>query len=196
MSWRYQVDYENDPNNIIKDGGGIDNLRSPTYEFSMNPADPIYIDDNGVWILQIRFGVPFTLLAADSLALGIDAYRLELFEKYNDLDDVDVAFDLTTMQLGNAWTSVIARDATDCIQERTMKGKYHYFTQVRVPPDHGRKCSGDYPGEKAQLALDDFSAESSTLDEPFVKNYFLGILYPSGEVYPPPSGLKRYVAGR
>ncbi len=191
MSWRYQVDYENDPDNIIKDGGGIDNIRSPTYRFSTNSTDPVYIDDNGVWILKIRFGVPFQLLAADSLALGVEAYRQYLFEElYQDWDAVDEAFRLTTMQLGNGWTTVIARDATDCIIARAQKGKYHYFTHVRVPPDHGRQCFDDYPGEKAQLALNDFAAESAQ----FVKNFYLGILYPSGEIYPLPPGAWRRVA--
>jgi hypothetical protein len=195
MSWRYQVDYENDPNNIIKDGGGIDNLRSPTYFFSTNPDDPVYVDDNGVWVLQIRFGVPFALLSAASLAEGIDAYREELFLKYDDWDAVDRAFELTTLQLGRAWASVIARDVTDC-DARLEKGKYHYYTRVRVPPNHGLACNDAYDGEEAQLILNDFGAESAEVDDPFVKYYFLGILYPNGDVYPPPTGGKRHFAGR
>jgi hypothetical protein len=34
------------------------------------------------------------------------------------------------------------------------------------------------------MILNDFAAVSSSLDDPFVKNFFLGIEYPNGDVYP------------
>jgi len=190
MSWRYQVDYEKDTNNVIKDGGGIDDIDSPTYDYSTNPADPVYIDDNGTWILQVRFGVPFIFLTAGSVDSAVVKYKRDLFVKYNDWDKVDEAFDLTTMQLGNGYTTVIARDATSCaIDQRSQKGKYHYFTSLRVPPVPGppdgayrRLCFETFEGEKGQLVLDDFGRES----EAFRKDFFLGVRFANGEIYPPP----------
>jgi hypothetical protein len=183
MSWRYQVDYENDDGNVIRDGGGFDVLQWSTSHFSTDPEDPIYIDENGVWVLQIRLAVPFALLVGDSRDAAVETYREELYLLYNDWEDVDRAFELTTMQLGRASASVIARDASDC-DARIQKGKYHYFRHVRVPVEHGRVCNDFYEGEENQLILNDFSAESSSLVDPFVKHYFLGIEYPNGDIYP------------
>jgi hypothetical protein len=189
MSWRYQVDYERDQFNVIKDGGGIDDLNSPTYVFTNDSNDPIYVDDNGVWIMRIKFGAPFTFLS-----LGEQAYRDELFTKYDDWDKVARAFDLTTMQLGNGTMSVIALDVAACVavgspgRDRTMKGKYHYFTQVRFPPPPGngyrRKCFESFTGEKGQLVLNDFGAESSTVADSFIKPFYLKLITTNGEIFP------------
>ncbi|MCP4144150.1 MAG: hypothetical protein GY752_02560 [bacterium] len=70
-SWRFEVRSEHDPDNVLNDGGLIDNITAVTTEAENwthvddNPRVPIVIDEDGVWRARIDVFVP-NILAATS----------------------------------------------------------------------------------------------------------------------------------
>ena len=186
MSWRYQVDFDRDEFNVIKDGGGNDNLAAPTYEYSPFPSSDVYVDDStGVWILKVRVGIP-----TDLLMLGPTFYLEQLLTHHGGSgDDAQEAFELTTMQLGDGHVTVIARDVTECGTGTVNNGKYNYYAEVRfpTPPEYApwlRKCDGPLEDPEhhvvESLVLNDFGAESEEL----VKYFCLRLFTLTGEAYP------------
>ena len=186
MSWRYAIVGENDSNNNIRDGAGADNLNLlfPTRQFSRDSSDPIYIDDDGVWILTIRFFVPFFLLLN-----GSQAYWDLLFAQYLDTELTDRAFALSTIQLGAYESKFVARDASNDAW-RPDNSIYHYYRGVRPPllegqgnplSPHLHRKSGDiYDNELGHLLLDFYAFESPE----FVKRFHLKVLSDTGELFP------------
>jgi hypothetical protein len=74
-AWYYQVDYAGDQGNVIRDGGGIDYIRSLSgFNIDTNNPDPrtsdlfIVVDEalpyRGVWGITVTVGVPLFLQAA------------------------------------------------------------------------------------------------------------------------------------
>jgi hypothetical protein len=184
MSWKYEITYAADgpQGNIIRDGGGADNLLFPTRNFSRtNPDAPIYIDDSGVWIMKVRFFAPLQLVRS-----GRDAYWQSLYDFYNDTDMADEAFALTTIQLGDTKITVKARDASNC-DWRSDAAEYHYYRGVRPPSVNCpapqvhclRKCDESYANELGRLDLDLYAFES----EKFIKHYRVKVVTPTG-VFP------------
>jgi hypothetical protein len=191
MSWRYQITYENDPSNLIKDGGGNDNLQTPTFRFYTASADSsIYVDEDGVWIFKVRFFVPYDLLLS-----GSEGYVQQLYTKYvtagsdHPQEDADLAFALTTKQLGQTQATVIARDVSNC-DWRPDNGEYHVYAGVRPPqlgpqgitPHYQRKCNQAFEREVRRLPLTTFGRriESHT----FTKRYLIKVLTNTGEIFP------------
>jgi hypothetical protein len=184
MSWKYQITYAADgpQGNIIRDGGGADNLLFATRNFSRtDPNAPIYIDDSGVWIMKVRFFAPTQLVTQ-----GRDAFWQWLYNKYNDTQLADRAFALTTVQLGDTKITVKARDASNC-EYRNGAAEYHYYRGVRppsvsCPPPQVhclRKCDEGYANELGRLDLDLYAFES----EAFTKHYRVKVVTPTG-VFP------------
>ncbi len=76
-AWRYQVDYAQDAGNLIRDGGGADNIAflSGFDVFSNNPdpqlsdlyieTDPALGGARGAWVVRVRVAVPSQLLLAN-----------------------------------------------------------------------------------------------------------------------------------
>jgi hypothetical protein len=184
MSWSYEVVYDvGDPGNLIRDGAGSDNILFPTRQFStVSAEDPIYVDENGVWIFSFRFFVPLVLHAG-----GPEAFWNSLFALYGNTQDADLAFHLTTIQLGPTTARVRARDVSNC-DYRPDNAEYRYYRGARPPriPNQGivpnlhRKCDASYTGQLGVLALDDFGFESSI----FTKKYQVKVLLANGTIYP------------
>jgi hypothetical protein len=193
MSWRYEINHEGDPRNIIREGGGVDDLASPLYDFSTtDPNYPVFVDDNGVWIFTLEFFVPQELAFQ-----GAETLFDTLLVRHNySVDEANAAFDLITVFLGDASVTVVARDATNCLrveaplQARNTKGKYHYYAEVRTPTvQFGRHCDLTYTSgsedpvqvtDLQQLALEDFGYESQV----FTKYFKIQVKTVGGDIYP------------
>ena len=155
MAWRYQVDYDCDPFNLIKDGGGNDDLLVPTLG---EPADGVGLDIDpatGLWRLQVEVAVP------DLLFNGPDQYLLLLtfLHADNDPELAQAIFDATTRQFGDGTIRAIAMDQTDCGILPPRPARYHYFSGVRpsvssLPAGQTwRDCNLFVPGIKGSLTL-------------------------------------------
>jgi hypothetical protein len=185
MAWTYQMDYENDPMNIILDGGGNDRFGSFTENFStVNPSlSDVYVDSQGVWFLRIRVAVP-VLMALQ----GPQSYFQALLAQYEGDDDAARdAWDLTTKQIGYGTVTVMATDQPTCGESpRFDGGKYWYYDGVRVPQNHARRnCTDSSSPGWNSLPMDVFRNFSEVL----VKQFRFGVQTGSeGDYYggPPP----------
>jgi hypothetical protein len=185
MAWSYQVDYDNDPINQIKDGGGIDRFGSFTEEFATaNPSgSDVYVDSQGVWFVRVTVAVPQLL----ALAGPAGYFGFLLNNVYGgDEDAARRAWELTTKQLGGGRITAMATDQSTC-NARFTNGKYYYYRGVRVPSNHpGRRCSAGGAAEfiQGELLLENFRAFSDTL----VKEYHFTLQTPTGDYDggPPP----------
>ncbi|PID78645.1 hypothetical protein CSB20_14095 [bacterium DOLZORAL124_64_63] len=170
MAWRYQVDNECDPGNSILDGGGVDNLSSPTWGY--NSTDP-YIDvspTDGIWTLDVNIMVPERLMTFPSL---------ETFELVVRTTDTGGDQDLSTRiiktllrQFGDGLVSAIALDQGQCGLAPTRPAKYHIFKDVRPPAqslnpgETWRDCSpGNYVSDiYSSLRLDRATMDSAVYE--------------------------------
>lgn len=176
LSWRYKiVSHRDSLANVIREGGGSDDLTQVSYTF--NDSYAANYDNNGVWKLQVEVFAPQLLLQA-----GADVYRGFLASQHPDwtADTVDRAVDLTTRQLGLNTARVVVRDATSSIY-RPDRCAYAYYNGLRVATNHNEGCDvvpGD--GVAARLRFNDFCLESET----FTKQYLVKAYTPLGTVYP------------
>ncbi|MFO7654103.1 MAG: hypothetical protein R6X25_09810 [Candidatus Krumholzibacteriia bacterium] len=183
MAWTYQVDYERDLINQIRDGEqgafdtpdeptGIDNfgIGSWTNEFGTLPNNRIYIDSTGIWYITVDVYVPQTLLYQ-----GPETWWIELLGNQSlDHETRVKIWNLATLQLGEAKVRALATDQGNC-QQRNTAGKYYYYQGTRIPERYnpGRNCN---PGEAApfvlgELLLEDFRANS----EGVAKHFRIGV---------------------
>jgi len=108
LGWRYQVDYAADPYNLIRDGGGFDDITGSTW----GAADGLDIDPlSGLWRMTVKIAVPTQLLN-----LGPDVYRQILLFTVAEQDPaaVDLIFDQTTRQFSTGKIRALALDQTEC----------------------------------------------------------------------------------
>ncbi len=180
-AWAYEIVAERDPANAFRDGYGNDDFREPTTKYwlrnSPTLSEPVVIDDDGVWIVRVKFFVPFLLLTN-----GEETYRTYLQAVYGPVSGLNV-FDLTTGQLGVTLGRFQARDANNC-RDYPERSSYHYYTNVRVPVVHGMDCNLAYgpPGAEAgRLPLEFFAAASGT----FQKTWDLKVVPMTGPIFPP-----------
>ena len=166
--WRYQVDYEGDEDNIIRDGGGIDFLGSLSgFDITTNDPDPrtsdlfIFQDEGlpyrGAWGIRVTVAVPQILQLAGPAAYWAYLRSPVLYDAPHSPPDgsppAEVcawqqdpavqrayrAWQLTTMQFTPGTVQAIASDASQCNWRRDSN-MYHYYEGVRVPPTHGWRC--------------------------------------------------------
>jgi hypothetical protein len=177
QSWRYKiVSHRDSLTNVIREGGGSDDLTQVSYTFNDAYADNY--DDNGVWRLRVEVFVPEWLLN-----LGDVAYRGFLASQHPEWtsDLLDRAVDLTTRQLGLNTAQIVVRDATSSLY-RDDRCAYAYYNGLRVSTPHNEGCEvtpGD--GVAARLRFNDFCLESATFTKKFIIKAYTQI----GSVYPP-----------
>ncbi|MHB8078655.1 MAG: hypothetical protein ACYDIE_05305 [Candidatus Krumholzibacteriia bacterium] len=164
MSWNYQIVGERDPGNVIQEGGGKDDINFTTFPWALynplaTPPQPIAIDEDGVWMLRVKFFVPELMMLA-----GDAAYRTFLQYRYPNWQDV---YSLTTRQFGLTTVQVRANDASTCDANKE-RSRYFYYTKLRVPENHGLLCDGDYPGVAGSIRLADFMRSSAKSTKQFV----------------------------
>jgi len=128
MGWRYQVDYDCDPYNQIKDGGGNDGLNDPTYG-TLTITDPgLKIDAaTGIWKVSVDIGVPEFLITS-----GEEVYRFILLSMVgNDQELADDLFKKSVRQTGGGTIQAVALDQTKFGFKPTRPSRYNIFSQVR-----------------------------------------------------------------
>ncbi len=176
MSWNYEIQSDSDARNALAEGAGVDNILVTTYRWALfdplaAPPQPIAVDDDGVWLLRVKFFVPSIALTAGNVA-----YLNYLRNQYANYEDI---YRLTTLQLGPTRASFIANDASDCTWN-SERSRFHYYTQVRVPEVHGLSCTADYVGQGGTIQLKDFAFSSPRFDKRFV----LKVVPNFGEIFP------------
>lgn len=129
MGVRYQVDYECDPYNQIQDGGGNDDIRTPTWGINSGETgieiDPV----SGLWRLFVDVAVPRNLMI-----LGPDAYRDVALRFLVGIEDPELrerVFHDTTKQFGLGNIRTVALDQTQCGLLPVRPARYNFFRYVR-----------------------------------------------------------------
>ncbi len=178
MAWAYQVDYVCDPFNQIRDGGGNDDIKEPTWGKSSSRSgleiDPV----TGLWKISIDVAVP-----SDLMTLGPVLYR-DLYLQYTvGIDDPETrerVLNDTTKQFGKGHVQAIALDQTQCGFSPPRPATYNFFRHVRPSVaelatgrtwrDCDLKTSGQVP--EIQLNMDISPGAMPSLDEEPVSQYF------------------------
>lgn len=186
-AWKYEINYQGDGQNIIKDGGGNDDIRFLSgFPINSNLPDPtrssLYIDPvTGVWAIRVKVAVPEILLAD-----GPQAYWDDLLARFGcpapppagssqqdtltwQMDpDVLLAYEtyrLTMMQLTPGTVDAIAADQS----RNAWRGNsncFYWFPEVRTPTllnVEQRTCTS-WPANipiQGTLSLSDFIAYSN-----------------------------------
>ncbi len=133
MAWRYQVDYECDPFNQIKDGGGNDDISRYTWSVTGTTAnDQLIITSNGAWQMRVYIAVPPVLLGVN----GVQAYWFSLL--YSSIGGfgtnpaaAELVFTQSLRQLGEGGIQVVAVDQSQCGSNPVRPTRYNYFRAVR-----------------------------------------------------------------
>jgi len=154
-AWKYQVDYECDGDNIIKDGGGKDHLIEPTWghmsppgaseEFNISPTD-------GLWRLTVDFFVPRTMVRN-----GLDYFWNMLYWTHAG-QNAELADQLVTIclrQFSPGTIRAIALDQTICGIYPSRPAQYHLFDTVRpsLQLEAGETWRDCYPEFNQSLTL-------------------------------------------
>lgn len=186
LGWNYQVDFDCDPFNQIRDGGGNDDLQEPTWGPSSAPG--LEIDQvTGLWKLSVQIVIPTGLLS-----FGPDSYKVVLpFPPSNvPPEDIDMVFAATTMQTGTGTVRAVALDQTQCSTTPPARpGKYNFFRKVRPqvaelgPGQDWRDCNLEQQLSEVQLGLDLGQGAMSSLDGEAVTKHFRIIVTTSAGEY-------------
>jgi len=130
-AWKYQVDYECDPSNKILDGGGFDDIGTPTWGHEFGATGISVSEVDGLWALNVNFFLPNQLLQQG--IVGFWNYIFYVEAGYDAaLTDELVAICLRQMSAGSV--RAIALDQADCGLYPIRPAQYHLFETVR-PPD-------------------------------------------------------------
>lgn len=156
MGWRYQVDYDCDPNNSIADGGGIDDLQSPTWGQSSYDQPGLDISTaDGVWRMKVDIVVPTQLVQ-----LGPETFQavIQYTIAGGDAELAAELYNKCIRQLSSGVVRAVALDQTLCGYYPVRPAKYHVFADVRPPmggPGQGtwRDCDPSYPSVDFSLGL-------------------------------------------
>jgi len=184
MGWKYQVDYDCDIYNEIKDGGGNDDIARYTWEESGD--DGLAIEtSSGLWRMKVEIAVPQNLMFA-----GSTPYWTQLFYQHaaQDTATTDFLYLTTLRQLGQGMVRAVALDQSQCSTVPPRPTKYNYFRGVR--PSIGvlpgtrtwRDCDLSFtvPGIKDGLDLSQGAMESDG-GEPMEKFFRLTARTQTGE---------------
>jgi hypothetical protein len=193
MGWMYQVDYVCDPFNQIRDGGGNDDLRQPTWGRGSRggiKVDPV----TGLWRLDIDVAVP-TYLIDNGPTQFKDIYlRFIVPGGIEDPETRERVYNDVTKQFGKGQVQAIALDQTQCGFSPNRPAKYNFFRQVRpavseLPAGRSwRDCdlkdaNVEGMAQDIQLDMDISPAAMASLERRPVTQYFRIILVtPEGEV--------------
>ena len=191
-AWSYQVDHAADPDNLLREGPGTDNI-DLTYSMNRDEIegtpweDEAFISTSGIWGLTLTVKVPiFLALAGEEghwnnlLMMNAAPPRPEdpaEWPAWQQEPTVILAkncWDLTTMVFGPGSVQAIAWDQPPCELDH-IRGSYHFYDKTRNPTPNGRHCEdGAYTtpeiSERGNLPLENFRAPSNdgvSLVKPF-----------------------------
>ena len=187
MSWRYQVDYDCDVYNQIKDGGGNDNINDPTWGLRSALDEGLEVDPaTGVWKISVDITIP-----ADLVSNGPTYYKdiyLLYFVAGGDQALADDLFDKTTRQTGHGVIQAVMQDQTACGFLPNRPAKYNFFQKVRpsvteLPIGRSwRDCQLEQFVPGIQQGIDLSQASMASLDnQPATKEFRLIVSTPEGD---------------
>lgn len=187
MAWHYQIDYDCDPYNQIRDGGGNDDINEPTWGAGGGDTGLAIDSATGLWKVSVDISVP-----TDLVDNGPDHYRdfyLLFLVANNDQELADYLFDKTTRQNGHGTIRAVALDQTACGFTPARPAKYNLFTQVRpsvaeLPASNltWRDCTLETRVQGIQQGLNlSQGALPSLGGEPAVKHFRVVISTPAGD---------------
>jgi len=180
LGWRYQVDYDCDPLNQIRDGGGIDDINDQTWG-EPGVGDGLAIDpETGLWRLDVDVAVPDMMLTS-----GPTGYLLLLNALYGEAQGSPI-FAATTRQFGEGTVEAVALDQTMCGFHPARPATYNLFRKVRPsaaepPPGKSwRDCNLFMEGIRTRLPLA-AGAMASHENVPMTKRFRLVLETPEGD---------------
>jgi hypothetical protein len=129
MGYSYQVDYECDPFNQIRDGGGNDDLKEATWGIDDNKPGLSIDPATGLWKLSVDVAVP-----TDLMNFGPDLYKqitLGVILGITNPVKQEEVFQATTKQFGKGRVRAVALDQTQCSFKPLRPARYNFFRFVR-----------------------------------------------------------------
>ena len=161
--WKYQVDYDCDPSNLIQDGGGFDDLGTPTWGYEFGAPNISLSDVDGLWKLTVNFYVPI-----GAIERGWDFFRFLTNLPIQDEEKTDQLMEICLRQMSAGAIQAIALDQTEC-NFPSRPAKYHLFNTVRPPRalignETWRDCSANYT-PSTTLLLNEGTMDSADYDE-------------------------------
>lgn len=185
MAWKTQIDYDCDPDNVIRDGGGADDIA--LVNWGGDAQGDLFIDDAGVWVKRVRVYAP-----TDLLAMGPTQFRMLLWirnlypEGVPSMDDPLVwqLYELCIRQFGAGRIRAVALDQTYCGTSPLRPARYNMFDGLRPPVENlaagqtWRDCALPYPVDRS-LSLE-MMAMSSNDDAPVEKFFRIVAQAPDG----------------
>ena len=133
MGWRYQVDYECDPFNQVKDGGGNDDIER--YTWSATADNQLRVDPaSGLWRMQVNIAVPSALVSGGSLSYWLNLFfSPSIGQGGTNAAAADYVFTQSLRQLGAGTVRAIALDQSQCgnTLPANRPTRYNYFRAVR-----------------------------------------------------------------
>ena len=130
MAWRYQVDYECDPFNQIRDGGGNDDIDRYTWE--QTDDGQIRVETaSGLWRMQVEVAVPTTLVSSGPLAYWFNLLFDPDIGGGTDEATADDVFIRSLRQLGEGTVRAVVLDQSQCETRPVRPTRYNYFKEVR-----------------------------------------------------------------
>jgi len=183
LGWSYQVNYNCDPFNQIKDGGGNDAINKPTWG-EPSDGDGLSIDPvSGLWRIDVDVVVPDQLLPG-----GPTNYLMFLNAMYDSANGPSI-FDATTKQFGEGYVEAVTLDQAACGFQPPRPATYNIFRNVRpvgTEPPIGhtwRDCQLLMDGIKDKLPLS-HGAMASNDNLPLIKRFRIVIETSEGDFNP------------
>jgi hypothetical protein len=125
--WKYEVSYACDEFNEIKDGGGNDDIRVPTWGQPASGTGLVVNNTTGLWKLEVEVWVPSILVQ-----IGPTNFRIILnIMTGGDTAANDMIFRAVTRQFGEGWVEAIALDQTAQGSSPTRPSTFNFFRSVR-----------------------------------------------------------------
>jgi hypothetical protein len=165
MSWRYQIDYDCDPFNDIKDAGGFDDLASPTWGHAFNEQGIEIKPQDGLWKLTVQVAVP-----SDIITAGMDSYLIQLFYVIagQDQELSQELYSLSMRQMSIGQVRALTMDQARCDLRPVRPSQYHLFRGVRPSTDTisgtWRDCDPTFPNVLTSLDLSRGAMSSELFD--------------------------------
>jgi hypothetical protein len=174
MGWMWQVDYDCDPENQIRDGGGSDNIGVENWGVG---GSDLTVEPNGVWKNKIRVYVPTDLLTGNETSAIWDLLRRYWNFDVTFFAEAKELFDIATRQIGLGQIQAITIDQTQCLTLPQFRpASYHIFDGLRPlassPPVGKTWRSCDLNGSEDAVPLRLMTMTSSE-GEPVTKSFRL-----------------------
>jgi len=126
---QYEVSYGCDPYNDIKDGGGNDDIRVPTWGQPLTGTSLVVNTTTGLWKLEVDVFVPSVLLAQ-----GDARFRSYLSTEITGENAAATAmiYNAVLRQFGDGWVEAVVLDQTVCgVVPAGRPASFNFFRNVR-----------------------------------------------------------------